>query len=144
MSYIFQNPLILVTILTLLLSPFVLRLALNQRKETKQNLKSVFILILSIQIVLGFLTGIQLFLVVSTIQIILLLTSKSFNTTVIVLNFINSMVIFMEMINMSKEAGYQIFSLPAIGAVFMVLIGNVFGLVYINKDKNLMKKYFKA
>lgn len=135
---------IVILAIVLLISPFVLKVASKQDKKTKQNLKFWFLIILSAQIILGFLSGLQLFLVISIIQIILLLISKSFNTIVVVLNFINSVIIFMEMINMSKEAGYQIFSLPAIGAVFLVLIGNVLSLAYINKDANLLKKYFKA
>lgn len=144
MTYLYQNPLIVVAILTILLSPFVLRLASNQDKKTKQTFKSFFILILSVQIILGFLTSLQLFLVVSTIQIILLLISKSFNTFVVILNFINSVLIFVEMGRLSNNLGHQIVSLPSIGAVFLVLIGNVVGLIYINNDANLLKKYFKA
>lgn len=48
------------------------------------------------------------------------------------------------MINLSNKAGYQIFSLSAIGAVFLVLFGNIIGLAFINQDKNLLKKYFKT
>lgn len=144
MSYFNQNPLILVGILTILLAPFILKLASNQSKKNKQNLKSLFIFILFTQIILGFFVDVNFFLVISFLQIILLIINKSFNILVVILNFINSVVIFMEMINMSNKVGYQIFSIPAIGAVFLVLIGNVLGLVFINKDKNLLKKYFKV
>lgn len=123
----------------LLISPFVLKIASKQDKKTKQNLKFWFIAMLSAQIILGFFVGVKLFLAISFIQILLLIINKSFNTLVVVLNFINSVVIFAEMINMSKEAGYQIFSLPAIGAVFLVLISNVLGLTYINRNNNLTK-----
>lgn len=143
MSYIFQNPFIVVVILTILFSPFVLKLASNQNKKNKQNLRFSFVLILSIQVILGFWSGLKLFPIVSFIQILLLLSGKSFNTLVVVLNFINSVLIFVEMIRLSNNLGYQVVSLPAIAAVFLVLIGNVLGLAYINKDTNLLKKYFK-
>ncbi len=144
MSYIFQNPLILVTILTILLSPFILKLASNQGKKTKHNLKSFFIIILSAQIILGYIAGVKFFLAISFLQVIFLISNKSFNILVVILNFINSILIFVEMIKLSNNLGYQIVSLPAIAAVFLVLTGNVLGLAYINKDKNLLKKYFKA
>lgn len=141
MSYLDQNPLILVAILTILLSPVVLKLAANQKKGIKQQLKLIFLLILIAQIFLGFLAGVKIFLVVSLIQVLLLLINL--NTLVVVLNFINSVLIFVEMIRLSSNAGYQVVSLPAIAAVFLVLVGNVVGLVFINNDKNLLKKYFK-
>lgn len=143
MSYLYQNPLILVAILTILLSPFVLKIASKQDKKAKQNLKYIFLTILLSQIILGFLSGLQLFLVISVIQILLLLMSKSFNTIVVALNFINSVLIFVEMIRLSSSLGYQVVSLPSIGAVFLVLVGNVVGLGFINRDKNLLGKYFK-
>lgn len=135
---------IVILAIVLLLSPFVLKIASKQDKKVKHNLKSWFLVIFSAQIILGYFSGVKFFPAISFLQIILLITNKSFNTLVVVLNFINSVVIFAEMINMSKQAGYQIFSLPAIGAVFLVLIGNILGLAYINKDTNLLKKYFKA
>lgn len=135
-----------ITILAIVLvvSPFVLRLASNQKKENKQLLKFIFLSLLSAQIILGFLSGLKLFPAVSIVQILLLLSGKSFNTLVVVLNFINSVLIFVEMILLSNNLMIQVVSLPAIAAVFVVLIGNVIGLAYINKDANLMKKYFKA
>lgn len=163
-SYFYQNPLILVAILTIAFSPFVLKLASNQGKKTKQNLRSIFIFILSAQIILGFLnwetfkgTGrsgfdlslaypgsmLGLFFILSVAQIILLLVSKTFNVLVVVLNFISSVTIFMGMIRLSSILSFQAVSLSSIGAVFLVLTGNVVGLTFINKDSNLLKKYFR-
>jgi len=45
------------------------------------------------------------------------------------------------MIRLSSFLGFQAVSLASIGTVFLVLIGNVLGLAFINKDKNLLKKY---
>lgn len=134
---------VVILIAVLLISPFILKLASSQDKKTKYNLRIIFLTFLTIQIILGFFGGLQLFLVISTIQIILLLVSKSFNTAVVFLNFINSVLIFVEMIRLSNSLGYQVISLPAIGAVFLVLFGNIIGLAFINKDKNLLKKYFR-
>lgn len=145
---------IVILVVVLLVSPFVLKLSANQGKETKQKLKSFFILILCAQVILGFFGGIKLsliypnsllglFFIVSVMQILLLLISKSFNTLVVVLNFLNTFLIFIGMIRVSNILGYQVADLASIGTVFMVLIGNVIGLVFINKDKNLLKKYSK-
>lgn len=162
MSYLYQNPLIIVAILTILLSPFVLKLASNQGKKTKQNLKYFFIFILLTQILLGFFnwetlkevgrSGFDLslaypdsflgvFFIISLLQITLLLLNKSFNTTVAVLNFINSVLIFAGMIRISNFLEFQAVSFASVGAVFLVLTGNVIALIFINKDKNIFKKY---
>lgn len=147
----------------LIISPFVLKLASNQDKKTKQNLKTYFIFLLSAQILLGFLnwenfsvgrSGLELslsfpgsllglFFIIALLQIIFLVIGKSLNTVVVVLNFINSFLIFMGMIRLSNLLGFQAVSLPSISTVFLVMIGNVVGLAFINKDKNLLKKYFK-
>ncbi|MDP3973762.1 MAG: hypothetical protein Q8P92_02930 [Candidatus Daviesbacteria bacterium] len=145
----------------LVISPFVLRIASSQKKETKQQLKFIFLFILSAQILLGFLnwekfssgmSGLELsfayptsflglFFIISTLQILLLLFSKSFNTLVVILNFINSVLIFFGMIRLSNILGFQAVSLSSIAAVFLVLLGNIIALAYINKDKNLLAKY---
>lgn len=163
MTYLFQNPLIIVAILTLLLSPFILAIASNQNKEIKKNLKLAFIFILFAQVLLGFLnwennslgrSGFELsltypnsflglFFIMPLTQIILLLLNKSFNTLIVVLNFINSVLIFITMIRLSNILGFQAVSFASIGAVFLVLFGNVIGLNFINKDRNLLKKYIK-
>ena len=145
---------IIILVIVLLVSPFVLKLSVDQRKKTKQNLKSFFILVILAQIILGFFGGLGLslaypgsllglFFIISVIQILLLLINKSFNTLVVVLNFFNTFLIFVGMIRLSNMLGYQVADLASIGTVFLVLIGNVIGLVFINKDKNLLKKYSK-
>lgn len=164
MSYFYQNPLILVAVLTIVLSPFVLKLASGQDKKTKSNLRLIFLLILAVQFFSGFLnwetltqTGrsgfelslaypgsfLGLFFIISLLQITLLSFNKSFNILVVVLNFVNSFIIFAGMIRISSFLNYQAVSFASIGAVFLALIGNVVGLTFINKDKNLLKKYFK-
>jgi len=155
-SYIF----ILVGVLVL--SPFILTLASSQNKKSRNNLRLIFIGLLATQILAGFLnwetfkgTGrsgfelslaypdsfLGLFFITSLLQIILLLFNKSFKTTVVVLNFINSVLIFAGMIRISSSLSYQTVSFASVGAVFLVLVGNVIALVFINKDKNLLKKY---
>lgn len=144
----------------LLISPFVLKTASSQNKRSKQQLKILFLFILSAQIILGFLnwenftsgrSGFELsfdfpnsllglFFLISTFQIFLLSTSKSFSTLAVILNFINTILIFTGMIRLSSILGFQAVSLASIGAVFLVLTGNVLGLVWINKDKNLLRQ----
>lgn len=152
---------VVILIAVLLISPFILKIASSQNKKTKYNLKIVFLTLLTTQLILGFLnwenftTGrsafelslsfpgsmLGLFFVISIFQILLLIAHKSFNTLVVVLNFANTVLIFTGMIRLSSILGYQAVSLFSIGAVFLVLIGNVVGLSFINKDKNLLKKY---
>lgn len=131
----------------LVISPFVLRLAASQKTETKQQLKNIWTLMLSTQILLGFLNwksfgaaGLGLFLVISLIQLLMLLTNK-YLKLVVLLNFINSILIFVAMIQISNKLGYQVVSFESIGSVFLVLLGNVVALAHINKDKNLLAKY---
>lgn len=152
---------IIILAVVLIISPFILRLASSQKRETKQQLKFIFLFILSAQLFLGFLnwenftsgrSGLELsfayptsflglFFIISTLQILLLLFSKSFNTLVVVLSFINSVLIFLGMVRLSNILGFQIVSFASIGVVFLALIGNIVGLVFINKDKNLLAKY---
>lgn len=155
---------IIILAAVLVISPFVLTLASSQGKKTKKQLKFIFLAILSAQILLGFLnwenfsvgrSGLEfslaypdsllgLFFIIALLQVIFLVIGKSLNTVVVVLNFINSFLIFMGMIRLSNLLGFQAVSFAAIGAVFLVLTGNVVGLAFINKDQNLLKKYFKA
>lgn len=153
---------LIILAVVLVISPFVLKLASNKGKKTKQSLKSFFILILSAQIILGFLnwetfkeTGksgfglaftypqsfLGLFFIVSIIQLSILLLSKKFYTTAVILNFINTVIFFIAMIRLGQITGIQAASFANIGAAFAVLIGNIIGLIFINKDKNLLKKY---
>lgn len=148
----------------LIISPFVLKIASSQDKKTKQNLRIIYLILLAFQILLGLLnwetlTGqgrsgfelaisypnsyLWLFFVVTFIQIILLLLKKhSLDTSAVILNFANTIIFFITMISISKILGQQIVSLANIGTIFTVLTGNVVGLVLVNIDKNLLKKYF--
>lgn len=145
----------------LLISPFVLRLASKQDKKSKIKSKTIFLSILILQVILGFFnwenfsdgrSGFELsiaypgsllglFFIISALQILAVSMSKSFNTFAVVLNFVSTILIFTGMIRLSSILGFQAVSIASIGTVFLVLSGNVSGLVYLNKDKNLLKKY---
>ncbi|MCL4365891.1 hypothetical protein M1437_01560 [Patescibacteria group bacterium] len=151
----------IIILAVLIISPFVISVASKQDKKSKSKLKSYFIGILTFQLLMGFLgwenfsfsgkNGIELalaypssllavyFLVIS-IQIIFMVIQK-FPSLVIILNFINTVILFAGLIRISNAAGFQLVSLANIASVFAVLIGNVIGLIWINKDKNLLKKY---
>ncbi|MDO8638237.1 MAG: hypothetical protein Q7R43_01585 [Candidatus Daviesbacteria bacterium] len=154
---------LLIIVVVLITSPFILRLAQSQKKEIKRILKLVLLIIITTQIILGFLNWenftsgrngfelsltypdsfLGLFFIISLLQIILLLLNKSFNASVVILNFVNTVLIFIAMIRLSNILGFQAVSFASIGVVFLVLVGNVIGLNFINKDKNLLKKYFR-
>lgn len=152
----------IILVFVLLLSPFVLKLASKQDKKSKTKAKTIFLSILSLQLILGFFNWekfngfgrsgfelslaypdsfLALFFIISALQILALLAYKSFNTFVVVLNFVNTILIFISMIKLSLILSFQAVSFASIGAVFLVLLGNVLGLIWINKDKNLLKKY---
>lgn len=155
-------PYLIITITVLLVSPFILRLAQSQKKQVKRNLRGFLLLILALQIGSGIMnwenftagrSGFELslaypdsflglFFIISLLQIILLLLNKSFNTAFTLLNFINSVLIFIGMIRLSNILGFQAVSFASVGTAFLVLLGNVVALAFINKDKNLLKKYF--
>lgn len=152
---------LIILVAVLAISPFVLKLASSQKKETKRQLKFILLGLLSAQILLGFLnwenftsgrSGFELsltylnsfiifFFIISLLQIIFLMIDKSFYKFVVILNFVNTILIFIGMIRLSSILGFQLVSLASIGAVFLLLIGNVAGLAFINKDKTLLKKY---
>ena len=154
-------PYLIIITIVLITSPFILRLAQSQKKEVKRNLRLALLVILATQLSLGLLnwenftsgrSGFELllifpnsflglFFIISAIQIILLTINKSFNNLVVILNFLNSVLIFAGMIRLSNILGFQAVSFASVGAVFLTLIGNVIVLSYINKDKNLFKKY---
>lgn len=145
----------------MLVSPFVLSLASKQDKKHKVALRGIFLSILMVQILLGFLnwenftsgrSGFELsltypnsflgfFFLVSILQFTLLLVNKSLYTLAVVFNFINTILVFIDMIKLSNILGFQAVSFASIGAVFLVLFGNIIGLSFINKDKNLFNKY---
>ena len=154
-------PYLIIIVIVLITSPFILRFAQSQKKEVKRNLRLALLVILATQLSLGLLnwenftsgrSGFELllifpnsflglFFIISAIQIILLTINKSFNNLVVILNFLNSVLIFAGMIRLSNILGFQAVSFASVGAVFLTLIGNVIVLSYINKDKNLFKKY---
>lgn len=149
----------------LIISPFILKIALRQDKKTKSKLRIIFLTILSLQLLAGFLnwentsgtgrSGYQfsvaypesllgLFFMISAVQILLLsLLFQKGAFISVVLNFINSILLFAGLIRLSAMIGFQLVSLAGIGTVFLVLIGNVVSLSYVNKDLNLLKKYYR-
>ena len=151
-----------ILIVVFILTPFVLKLSAKQDLKSKTTLKTIFLMLLTFQILSGFFNWenfsvgrsgfdlslaypdsfLGLFFIISLLQIILL-HNKSFNTLVANLNFINSVFIFTGMIRISNSLGYQTFSFASVSAVFLVLFGNIITLAYINKDKNLLKKYLR-
>lgn len=134
---------LIILAVVLILSPFVLKIASSQKKETKQQLKLAYLFILSAQIFLGFLGGVRvwLFLGITLIQILFVLNRQF--TLAVILNFINTIVFFGSMIRLGQITGIQDSSFSSIATAFLVLIGNVIGLIFINKDKNLLKKYLR-
>lgn len=157
-----MSPLVIVLAITLLISPFVITLSVRQDKKIKRNLRLVWITLLTLQIILGIFnwesfsgpgrSGFELalifpksylwlFFTISLIQFILLTIKKPVLDMVsMILNFINTVVFFAVMIIISDFLGKQIVSIASISTVFIVLIGNVAGLMLINKDRRLHLK----
>lgn len=157
MEYIF------ILIGVLLISPFVLRLASSQDKKSKARARTIFLLMLILQLISGFFNwekfGVSgrsgftlatsypgsllwLFFVISAIQILLVLLNTRFtNLYAAILNFVNTVILFTGLIRVSHDLGFQAVSIASIGAVFLVLFGNIAGLAFINKDKNLLARY---
>lgn len=132
----------------LLISPFVIRLSSSQNNKNKGNLKVIFLFLLFLQLILSFKIAfaypqslLGLFFVVTIVQIILLFLNHKFYTFAVILNFINTTIFFAGMIRLGQITGIQDTSLASIGTAFTILIGNVIGLIFINKDKNLFKRY---
>ena len=150
---------LLVLAAVLILSPFALAAASKQDKKTKTKVRLVFLFFIISQLVLGFLnwenfesgrSGISLaisypgsllwlFFVISAVQVLLVLLNTRFTTLyAAILNFVNTVVLFAGLIRVSQILGFQAVSFASIATVFLVLIGNISGLVYINKDRNLL------
>lgn len=154
---------VVILIGVLLISPFVLKIASSQNKKTKYNLRVIFLALLTSQLLSGLLnwetfsgpgrSGFEfalaypssylwLFFVISFVQLLFLIIKKSnLDTVSVVVNFINTIVFFAGMIILSNILGKQTVSLTSIGVIFLVLIGNVVGLMLINKDSRLLRKY---
>ena len=157
-----MSPLILVLIVTLAISPFILQLAARQNSKTKQKLRQIFLLLLTLQLILGFfgweslpfsgITGFELaltypnaflwlFFVITIVQIALLTSQKhTAHVAATSLNFLNTLIIFASLILISKILTRQIVSLASIGTVFLNLTANIVSLALVNKDKNLLTK----
>jgi len=132
-------PYTLVLVAVLLISPFAIMLAQKQDKKTKSRLKHIFLFLLLAQIILASASWqiLLLFLAISLLQFFLLLKKPS--PAVVVLNFINTFVLFITMARLSRPIG-NLANLAAIAAAFLVLTGNVVGLLLINKEKRLHLK----
>lgn len=151
----------IILLVVLILSPFVLTLANKQDSRTKRNLKIGFFILLLFELASGLFNWesfsgagqsgftlsftyptslLGLFFAIALVQMILLLIPKrTAHLAAVVLNFINTVVFFVGVILVSGAIGKQIVSLWSIGVIFAVLIGNVVGLVWINKDNTLAK-----
>ena len=151
----------IILLVVLILGPLILTLANKQDSRTKRNLKIGFFILLLLELTSGFFnwesfsgTGqsgfaltldypsslLGLFFAIVLIQMILLFIPKrTAHLAAVVLNFINTAVFFVGVISVSGLIGKQVVSLWSIGVIFAVLIGNVVGLVWINKDNTLTK-----
>lgn len=146
----------------LVLSPIVLALAVRQEKELKEKVRKFCLFLLGVELLLGFLgwesfsggrsafslalkypgSFLWVFFAITAVQIIcLILNKKHLATIATVLNFLNTFVLFAAFIKLSSLLGFQAVSFASILNVFLVLILNVTLLVYINKDRELLKKY---
>ena len=128
-----------ILIAVLIISPFVLELAEKQDKKTKTGLKNIFLFLLIAQIILASFSWqiLLLFLAISLLQLFLLLKKPS--PAVVFLNLINTLVLFITMARLNRPVG-NLTNLAAIAAAFLVLTGNVVGLLLINKEKRLHLK----
>jgi len=132
-------PYTLILVAVSILSPFAITLAQKQDKKTKSRLKHIFLLLLIGQVSLGLLNwnALWLFLIISLLQIFLLIRKTPAETPIVVLNFINTFVFFLTMIRLDQRQISDSTNLTGIAIVFVILIGNVIGLLLINKEKKL-------
>ena len=148
-----------ILISVLLFSPFILKIASSKNKKTKLNLRIIFLILLTFQILAGFLnwetfrgqgrSGFELasiyptsylwlFFAVAAFQAVMLLTKKQvLDTLAVVFNFLNTIIFFAAMARVSNLAGQQIVSWANVGVIFAILGGNIVGLALINKKANL-------
>lgn len=129
-------PYTIILIAVLIISPFAIGLAEKQDKRTKSRLKNIFLFLLLAQIALASYNWqlLLLFLAISLLQFVLFLKKPS--QTVVVINFINTLVLFITMARLDRPIG-NLNNLAAIAAAFVVLINNVLGLLLINREKKL-------
>ena len=135
-----MTPYTLILIATIIVSPFAIILAQKQDKKTKSRLKNIFFFVLVAQIILGLFNwkALSLFLFISLIQILLLVCKTQ--TPVVFLNFINTFVFWAIMIRLDQKPISDPANLAGIAIAFIVLIGNLVGLLLINKEKFLKLK----
>src|SRR3990167_994931 len=129
----------LILALTLLVSPFVLTLLLgflNWEKFTTTG-RSGFDLALAFPQ-----TFLWVFFLILFLQAVFL-TSRhpSLGNLTVVLNFVNTVIFFVSQITLGSVAGKQLVSWGSILAAFLILVANIVGLIYINKDKNMLAKF---
>lgn len=154
---------LLILPIIILVSPIVLTIAANQKKEIKQNIRRIFQISLLFVLSLSFLNwetmrggdrnAIQLakdfqniylwiFLIINLVQIIVLQkSSRREDLLASILNITNTFFFFAATITISNKLGKSIVSPAVITAAMMVLINNVLGLVLANKDPKLLEKY---
>lgn len=140
---------------TLICSPFVLKIAMRQDNQTKFRLKAIFLILLVAEILLDFSnwesfdpasrSGIALALAYPqsllgiffglTLVQLLLLATESYVHIAVLLNGINSVLIFVALRNVSQLMDKQIVSLASVAVVFLVLASNVVGLAFLHKNK---------
>lgn len=134
-----MGPYTLILLATAAISPLALILAQKQDQKTKSLLKSTFIFLLLSQIIFSLADwkALAIFLAITLIQLVLLFKKPSTAPFVVLLNFINTGLFFLIMINTEKTLGPQPVNLAAIAAVFALLINNVIGLLFINREKHL-------
>ena len=137
-----MTPYALILAAILIVSPFALKLAEKQDKKTKSNLRRTLLLLLVGQVLLGLVSwkALLLFLIISLIQIFLLTRKTPAQTPAVILNFINTFVFFMTMIRLDQKQIGDPANLAGIATAFVVLVGNVVGLLLINKEKKLRIK----
>lgn len=137
-----MTPYTLILIATLIISPFAIGLAQKQNKRTKSRLKNIFLLLLVAQITLGMLNWktLSLFLIISLVQIFLLTRKTPAQTPVVLLNFINIFVFWAIMIRLGQRPISDPINLAGIAIAFIILIGNIVGLLLINREKGLRLK----
>lgn len=144
------------------ISPLVLALGSRKDKKTKKWLKYIFLALLILQLVFGFFnwerfdgegrSGFELarsypssllflFFGTALFQILLLFITRRAGRVCVSLNFFNTVLIFWGMVRISEVVGHQVVSLAGTRTVFLVLIGNVVGLIYINQDPKLLAKW---
>lgn len=155
--------LIIVLLMVLIVSPVILKIAAKQDKNTKNKLRFVFQVLLLGELASGLLNWENLagdgrsgfefaiaypasylwvFFVIALVQIILLIFEKPVASAIAAaLSFANTIMFFVGIILISGFVGRQVVGFANIAAIFLVLIGNVVGLVLANKDKNLLAKW---